>query len=195
MPNFDSRYWNLSQAAAWVVYRKRKLVEQFSTESADARRALSIYPKMHGFERAGNLDDLVNTLTLGKLVAWGRRNDIKDELEAIPSREWPDLWLSPPSVKRSHRKAGQIEPWTDLRFESSDLKKHWRSQWETEGRTLYSWEVLEEMWHEICERLPAFSQNKKIEELQLEYGSQRTSVPSRSAIQERIKRWNARRPV
>ena len=150
---------------------------------------------MHGFERAGNLDDLVNSLTLGKLVAWGRRNDIEDELEAIPSREWADLWISPPSVKRSHRKAGQIEPWTDLRFESSHLKKHWRSQWETEGRTLFRWEDLEEMWHSINQRLPAFSQNKKIEELQLEYGTQHSSVPSRSAIQEHIKRWNARRPV
>ena len=193
MPNFDSRYWNLSQAAAWVVYRKRKLVEKFSAESRDGWAALKMYPKSYEEpERVGNLGELSEALIRGDLTAWGRRNDAEDELEAIPSREWFDLWISPPSVKRSNPMAGQIEPWTDLRFESSDLKKHWRSQWETEGRTRFRWEVLEEMWHEICERLPAFSQNKKIEELQMKYESRypsAPSAPSRPQIQTYIKRW------
>lgn len=195
MPNFDSRFWNLSQAAAWVVYRKRKLVEQFSTETADGWRALRLYPKMHGYERVGDLDDLVNLLTLGKLTAWGRRNDIRDELEAIPSREWNDLWISPPSVKRSHPMAGLIEPWTGLRFESSDLKKLWRGSLETEGRTRYKWDAAERMWHEINKRLPDASDNEKISELQSDYEIRYGSAPSRSVIQTRIKRWKAGQPV
>lgn len=190
MPNFDSRYWNLSQAAAWVVYRKRNLVEQFSEQSADGWRALILYPDMHEYERVGDLDDLVDALTFSKLTAWGRRNHIKDDLEAIPAREWADLWISPPSIKRSHPMAGQIEPWTDLRFESKDLKKRWRSLSETEARTKYKWDVLKRKWQEISEQHPDFSQNEKIGELRKEYESQYGSSPSRSLIQTHIKRWS-----
>ena len=190
MPNFDSRFWNLSQAAAWVVYRKRKLVEDFSEQTADGWGALIVYPDMHEYEPDGNLDELVNALTLGKLTAWGRRNDIKDEFEAIPAREWADLRISPPSVKRSHTTmAGQIEPWTALRFESSDLKQLWRSLPETEGRTKYKWDVLEKMWHEIVRLHPEFPDNEKIRELQSKYESQYGSRPSRSIIQSHIKKW------
>ena len=189
MPNFDSRFWNLSQAAAWVVYRKRNLVEEFAEESADNWRALIVYPDMHKHKRVGNLVDLIAQLERGKLTAWGRRNDINDKLKDIPAREWADLWISPPSVKRSHHVAGQIEPWTSLRFESSDLKKLWRSLPETEGRSRYKWDVLKEMWHEINERLPDASMNERISELQLEYELQYGSAPSRSSIQEHVKRW------
>ena len=203
MPNFDSRYWNLSQATAWVVYRKRKLVEQFSEQSTDRWRALILYPKMHEHEPVSDLkvnelvNKLVNALIQGNLTAWGRRNDIKDELEAIPPREWADLTISPPSVKRSHPMAGQIEPWTDLRFESSDLKKRWRSLSETEGRTRYKWDVLEKMWHEIVELHTGFTGNQIIEELQLAYEEKfgKGKAPGRTTIQDRIKRWKASQPV
>ena len=146
------------------------------------------------YKRVGNLDELNNALIQGDLSAWGRRNDIDDKLEAIPSHEWADLRISPPSVFRSHPKAGQIEPWTVLRFESSDLKKRWRSLLETEGRTRYKWDVLEKMWHEICKRLPDASDNEKISQLQSDYATQYPSEPSRSAIQTHIKQWKARQP-
>ncbi len=87
MPDFDSRFWNLSQAAAWVVYRKRNLVEEFAEESADNWRALIVYPDMHKHKRVGNLYDLIAQLEQGKLTAWGRRNDINDKLEAIIAHE------------------------------------------------------------------------------------------------------------
>lgn len=191
MQIFDSQYWNLSQAAAWVVYRKLKLVEQFSTETADGWGALLLYPKMHGYEQVGDLSELVQALILGKLEAWGRRNDINDKLEAIPAREWAELSISPPSAKRSHPVAGLIEPWTGLRFESKDLKKLWRGLPETEGRTRYKWDVLKNMWREINKRLPGTSQNERILELQMEYDSRfgDDSAPARTTIQNHIKRW------
>lgn len=197
MSNFDSKYWNLTQAAAWVVYRKRELVEKFAEQSAYGWKGLIVFPKMHGYKRVGNLDELKNALFRDDFTAWGRKNDIDDELESIPSREWPDLYISPPSVKRSHPKAGQIEPWTDLRFESSDLKKRWRSPWDTEGRTRYDWAIIKIIWQEINDRLPDATTNGKIEEVQLEYNSRfgDNKAPSRSSIQTHIKRWLASQPV
>ncbi len=197
MQKFDARFWNLSQAAAWVVYRKRKLVEKFSEQTADGWRALKLYPKMSEFEPVGDLNELSNALLQGSLTAWGRRNEIRDVLEAIPSREWDDLWISPPSIKRSHPMAGQIEPWTGLRFESSELKKRWRSLSETEGRTRYKWDVLEKMWREIVELHKGLSGNQIIEELQLAYEEKfgKGKAPGRTTIQDRIKRWKASRPV
>lgn len=192
MPSFDAKYWNLSQASAWVVYRKRELVEQFSTETADGWRALLIYSNLHNHDRVGNLNDLKNELTLGKLTAWGRRNDIDDQLEAIPAREWNDLWISPPSVTRSHPKAGRIEPWTSLRFESKDLKKCWRNLLEIEGRSRFDWEVIKKIWDNVNERLADCTQNDKIEELQLVYNERfgDNRAPSRTSIQNHIKHWN-----
>jgi len=190
MTSFDARFWNLSQAAAWVVYRERKLVEQFSEQSADGWRALVIFPQMHGYEQIGKLRELVDALILGSLTAWGRSNvDKVDKLKAIPAIEWTDLSISPPSVKRSHRTAGQFEPWTNLTFESSDLKKLWRGLPETQGRTRYKWDVLKNMWHEINKRLPGASVNERISELQSEYSSRYSSPPSRTSIQTKIKRW------
>ncbi len=191
MPNFDSRYWNLSQAAAWVVYRKRKLVEEFSEQSAYGWKGLIVYPKEHGYKRVGNLGELKNALIQGNLTAWGRRNDIEDKLEAIPAIEWTDLRISPPSVVRSHSSAGQIEPWTGLRFKSSDLKKLWRGLLETEGRTRFRWDALKSMWHEINKRLPDASDNERIAELQLAYNAKfgDNLSPSRTTIQNKIKRW------
>ena len=191
MPTFDSRYWNLSQAAAWVVYRDWKLVEEFLEQSTDRWRGLLIHPEVHEYEPEGKLDELVHKLTLEKLTAWGFRKEVKGELEAIPSREWADLRISPPKVTRSHPKLGQIEPWTGLRFESSDLKKLWRGKLEVERRTRFRWDVLESMWHEIEKRCPDFSKNVKMEELVLEYEEKYGdgSAPARTTIQNRIKRW------
>ena len=85
MSKFDGKFWNLSQAAAWVVYRNRKLVEEFFEQSPDSWGGLILFPKMHGYKRVGNLDELKNALSRNDITAWGRRNVIDDELEAIPS--------------------------------------------------------------------------------------------------------------
>ena len=191
MSNFDSKYWNLSQAAAWVVYRNKKLVGEFSMPSPGDWGVFHMYPTMFDDKPVGFLNQLHEALIQGDLTAWGRRNDFQHQLEAIPPREWPDLWIIPPLVKRSDSKGGYIEPWTDLRFESSYLKKLWRGSLETEGRTRYKWDVLEKMWHEINKRLPDASMNERILELQSDYESRYGSAPSRSSIQTHIKRWLA----
>ena len=197
MPNFDSRYWNLSQAAAWVVYRKRKLVEKFSMPFPGDWGAFQMYPTMFDDEPVGSLNELREALIQGDLAAWGRRNDFQHQLEAIPPREWPDLWIIPPLVKRSDPKAGYIEPWTDLRFESRDLKKRWRSLAETEERTRYNWDVAKKMWHEIVKLHTDFTGNQIIEELKLAYEEEfgKGKAPGRTTIQDRIKRWKASKPV
>ncbi len=123
MPNFDSRFWNLSQAAAWVVYRKRKLVEEFAEESADNWRALIVYPDMHKHKRVGDLDELVTQLEQGKLTAWGRRNDIEDKLEAIPAREWADLRIWHGLRHSKIRHDGHTRPPPERKKETRRVKK------------------------------------------------------------------------
>lgn len=189
MSEFDSRYWNLTQASAWVVYRDRKLVEQFSCQSPNGWKSLNFYSTMPKYKRIGELDKLVANLTQGNLTAWGYRNNTAGKLEAIPSIEWTDLQIRPPSIKRSHPKSGQFEPWTNLTFESSALKKLWRGLTETEDRTRFKWDVLEKMWEKIKERLPDASENEKIVELQLIYKKKYSIEPARSTIQGHIKRW------
>ncbi len=187
MSNFDSKYWNLSQAAAWVVYRNRKLVEEFSKQSAEHWRGLLMYPKMHDYTREGDLNDLVNALTLGKLTALGRGWGVNEKLEEIPAREWDDLEISPPFIYRSRPSGGRIEPWTGLKFKGGDLKKLWRSLADTEARTLYNWDPFDEIWKEQKRLHPLLSKNRLIIEVQKVYETRFRQAPSRTAIQNRIK--------
>lgn len=190
MTGFESRYWNLSQVAAWVVYRNREPIERFVQESSDGWRALRMYPTMRGYEAVGSLKELRNALIDGKLTAWGRRDHAPATYEEIPAIEWTDLWISPPKVLRSHFKSGQIEPWVDVRFKSGDVTKLWRTVTEKEGRTRFKWDELKRLWFKIVERLPEASQNEKIIELQADYEESGYGFPpSRSIIQKHIKSW------
>ncbi len=46
MDAFDDKYWNLAQAAAWVIYREKKLVTQFEQPTRDEFMSLGMYPSM-----------------------------------------------------------------------------------------------------------------------------------------------------
>jgi hypothetical protein len=87
MTNFDNRYWNLSQAAAWVVYRSRALVDSFTVQSSDVWRGLTVFPKMHSHRALENTDALRQALINGRLVAMGRRREPDDKLESIPAAD------------------------------------------------------------------------------------------------------------
>lgn len=190
MTSFDNRYWNLSQAAAWVVYRSRALVDSFAIQSSGKWRRLVMYPTMHSHKALGSIDALRQALISGRLEAMGRRREPDDKLEAIPAADWADLTVSPPRVTRQHHTAGTIEPWTDVRFESADLKRLWRGVLETTGRTRYHWDVLKNLWLEINERMSEASKNEKILELQAAYEALgHKSAPARSTIQRHLARW------
>jgi hypothetical protein len=125
MSAFDERYWNLTQAAAWVVYRSTELVEQFVRPSRDSWAGLKLYPIHPAPEVVTSLSELHDSLVNGELDAWGRTNDENEQLQQIPAIEWADLDLSPPGAYRRHRLAGRIEPWLDIRLERQALLDRW----------------------------------------------------------------------
>ena len=69
MNEFDNPDWNLSQAAAWVVYREQLLVEQLGTTGASSSSAMETYPSLSPAEREkrGALKDRHSALRSGNI--------------------------------------------------------------------------------------------------------------------------------
>ena len=75
MAQADSKYWNLAQVAAWVMYREMELVVQFEHPSRTGFMALGMYPSLEpsGRQKIASSNDLNRTLEDGRLTAWGYR--------------------------------------------------------------------------------------------------------------------------
>ena len=138
MSSFDARYWNLSQAAAWVVYRRRDLVEALADQSDHGFASLRFYPLPDGTKAtpAGSLADLEGALHEGRVTALGRRTSSPERVE-VPAHEWADLSIRPSRVVRHDPLAGLVQPWRDLLFESAGLRRLWRGTDEVAGRRKY----------------------------------------------------------
>ena len=98
MDSFDDKFWNLAQAAAWVVYREKELVTRFEHPTREGFMSLGLYSSMEPTSRQkfGSLRDLSLALSDERLQAWGCRANDDSYLEAIPGLEWLDLDLAPP---------------------------------------------------------------------------------------------------
>ena len=187
---FDQRFWNLTQAAAWVRFRSRELVDRFVVQDIDHYRSINFYSTMEKYPELGSISDLATALMDGRLKAWGRKPTDGTLVEEVPAIEWSDLHIRPRRVLRRHPSGGDFEPWIDLRFESGDLKRLWRSTSETSSRSKFNWQVIEEMWREVCGHFTDASENERIDELRLRFEAKfNREPPSRTAIQSRIKRW------
>lgn len=189
MGDFESRYWNLFQAAAWVVFRDRTTVNGGENPSGIQWAALMIYPSMSNLRKVGRLQDLETALCNGVISATGRRNDNDAIRAVIPPMAWLDLRLSPPHAQL---KSGQIptEPWIDIFFESADLKRNWRGHEEKSQRSSYDWDFLRDLFHEVSSQHSAESLNRRIELMQAHFKAEKKlEGPSRSAIRDRIKAW------
>ena len=190
MGDFDSRYWNLTQAVAWVVFRTREFVDQLEHPTKEDWVAKIFYPDIHGYSKVGSAAELQTRLINEDFAATGRRPGGSGAQETVPGLEWDDLILDPPIAYRRGSSGERIEPWVDLKFASKDLKQNWRGRLEVDGRTKYRWDMIENIWREVCESLPDASQNERIGELQGDYeAATGRDAPSRSTIQNRIKRW------
>ena len=84
---FDDKYWNLAQAATWVEFRERGLVEQFSSADRDAYIALNWYEEMWpaGRKRRGSIKELERALLEERLRSRGYRTTNPNVLTEIPS--------------------------------------------------------------------------------------------------------------
>jgi hypothetical protein len=189
---FDAPYWNLSQAAAWVVYRERRIVEQLEHAVAGQFGAIAMYPSIHSEAKdpLGTLSLLEKALTDGRLEALGRRESLTAPRDPIPSQEWKGLVLRPPHAYAEVDLAAQIEPWRDIIVRSADVKKLWRSPQEVAGRSRFDWTAIKRLHDELQATNPEFSQNELINEIQVAFEAKFSkSPPARSTIQNKIKSW------
>ena len=64
MGGFDHLFWNLAQAAVWVVYREKDLVDQMANADRDSYAAIGMYPSMWPKDRRrqANVNELYNAL-------------------------------------------------------------------------------------------------------------------------------------
>jgi hypothetical protein len=125
MPSFTERYWNLGQVAAWVVYRSRKLVNEFQSPTDHQWGGLTLYPTMHSYEAVASLKELQQGLINGNLLAWGRTQNPAGEFVEVSAVEWTDLTIRPPRVFRSGPGSSQVQTWIDLRFEREAVLRAW----------------------------------------------------------------------
>ena len=189
---FDAKYWNLSQASAWVEFREQALVERFATADRDGYGGLLLYPSMWptGRRRQGTVDELRRTLEEGRLTAWGYHVEAPDRLEEVPTAEWSDFVIRPPFAYLARDLAAKQQRWSDIRVLSADMKRLWRSETEVSGRSKYDWLVLREMYEDFPKTNPKISKNELIVELQGAYEERfKKTSPSRSSIQNKIKTW------
>jgi hypothetical protein len=102
MPSSDQLFWNLAQAAAWVVYRERTLVESLVNPGPNAFGALGMYPKIWPKERkkVGSLSELHSALSAGRLIARGYRSGervLSVFCEPV-SEKWRARTITPPTA-------------------------------------------------------------------------------------------------
>jgi hypothetical protein len=188
---FDDKYWNLAQASAWVEYREKQLVNDFSVADRNAYMALRMYPSMWptGRQQHGSVEDLRRALEQGRIKSSGYRRHTPESLEEIPAAEWTDFVIRPPLVSFAGQPNNQ--PWIAVRLLSADMKRLWRSVNEVDGRSKYEWAALREIYEALQTQNPEMSKNELIIELQGAYEDQwNKGAPVRATIQNRIKTWS-----
>ena len=188
--SFDDIYWNLAQACAWVEYREKQLVNDFSVADRDTFMALGMYPSMwpKGRKRLGSFEELRRALEQGRIKSSGYRRNTPDKLEEIPAAEWADLQIRPPLVSFAGQPNNQ--PWNAVRLLSADMKKLWRTDHEVTGRSKYDWTAIRTVYSDLSASNPDMSQNELIIELQGAFEERfNKEPPSRTSLIRKIRTW------
>ncbi len=187
-----SKFWNLSQAAAWVVYRSSELAEDHAQTSHNKWIALNWYPTKHKNKQAGCISELSKKLQEGVLTAYGRRSPNGISKEPIPDMDWQNLILSPPTAYLRDPIKGKIEPWLDITFKSGNVIKLWQSTSTKEQKRKFDKKILKELWEKNHTQNQNFAANELIEDIQLEYSlNTGKKEPSRTTLQNYIRHWVA----
>jgi hypothetical protein len=113
----NTPYWNLTETAAWVVFRNLSVVERFSGPSRDHWQAYMMYAK-------------------------GRSGDPGSKMMTIPAIEWETLIVSPPSAYRLLPDKTKDTPWHDIRVSGANVQKLWRGTSETTSRAKFDWVIM-----------------------------------------------------
>lgn len=191
MSAFEDRYWNLTQVEAWVIYREKALVERFAVPDRDSYVAIGMYPKNwpDGRSKKGSRHELWRALVGGRLNAQGYRSSDPERLVDIPPAEWNNLIIDPPAAYLRGPDSRRIEPWVGFVIESAEVKKLWRSAFETSGRTRFDWAKIRAVHDEVSANNPGMTKNALMVEIQGAYRDQfNREPPSRSQLQRKLKK-------
>ena len=192
MTSFDDEYWNLCQAAVWIEFRERPLVEQFVDADGDAYRALQLYPSMWPTDRVrhGTLDALYAFLKSGSLTASGSHCETPDRVEDIPPIHWYDIDLRPPHALDVRERGREV--WTRVRVRRPDVLRLWPVPTEKHDRSWFDWEAVRVLHDEVRAEHPDLSERQAILELQVRYERQfKSKPPGRTSLQKRIRHWRS----
>ena len=183
-------YWNLSETAAWVVFRNLSVVERFSGPSPENWQAFMMYDSMWLCPKVTELSELGDALRSGRLSAKGRSSDPGSKMTTIPTIEWETLIISPPSAYRLLPDKTKDTPWHNIRVSSADVQKLWRSTSETTSRAKFDWVSIRSIHEELRSLNPEFSKNELIKEPQQAFQDKfNKEPPSRSSLQRQITKW------
>ena len=193
MGAFDEKYWNLCQAAVWVEFRERELVEEFSEADDDAYRALHFYHKSmwpKGRKLHSSLGELHKALKRNSLRAIGYHRDAPHRLEEIGDIYWQDIDLRPPlAVDRRH--PGR-ELWTNVKVKRADILRLWPVPEVKIDRSQFDWVAIREIYEELLSDGHAGSDRDLVLAIQDRFEkSFKTVPPARTTLQNKIKHWRA----
>jgi len=186
----NTPHWNLTETAAWVVFRNLSVVERFSGPSPDHWQAYMMYDSMWLCPKVTEPSELGDALRSGRLSAKGRSGDPGSKMMTIPAIEWEALIVSPPSAYRLLPDKTKDTPWHDIRVSSADVQKLWRGTSETTSRAKFDWVTIRSMHEKLRLLNPEFSKNELIKETQQAFQDKfNKEPPSRSSLQRQITRW------
>ena len=186
----SSTYWNLTETAAWIVFRNLSVVTRFSDPAPENWQAYMMYESMWLCPKVAEPSELGDALRSGRLSALGRSGDTGSKMMTIQAIEWETLIVSPPSAYRLLPDNTKDVPWHDIRASSADVQKLWRGTSETTSRAKFDWVSIRSIHEELRLLNPEFSKNELIKETQQAFQDKfNKEPPSRSSLQRQIARW------
>jgi hypothetical protein len=182
MRKVSSPWLTMSEAVAWVKYRRWEAVERSHT--AEGLTALIFYGlegESQNFPReVGSRDELRQSLAQGNLVAFARK---EGEYEQIPSLNWRHLPIAPLLPTRT-------APYTDIVIRRDELLKKWPEQ-PRKGLSSFEKDLARRLYDELRQSRPAISNKQAARELLVGYEKavRHETKPSHSTLMRWIKEW------
>jgi hypothetical protein len=193
LPPNASRFWTLPQAVAWVLYRRDDIVDYIGSTDEGRLGLVAMYPAHFQPvpEVHGEPEELRRALAEGKLKATGIPNDGVAVRTTIPPQDWLRVQIyGGKAYRASEDRHEVVYPWRDIALESAAMKKLWRSEHETAGRSKYDWVIVQAMFNEVKTQNLEMTQNELITEVQGAFEDRfNKKAPSRTTIQRKIKTW------
>ena len=189
MTPFDSKYWTFEQALAWVEFRRRDLVDQLSGSRGNRLSLMRQYNSTIDppLKQVAEGEKLMNALREGRIKATGIPKNGEAIRCDIPAEDWIRLQRHGAAVfQLSEDRSECTHPWLDITINSAEVKKQWRGKDEVRSRRIYDYDLIRQIHDELTSLHDKFSDNKLMEEVELEYRERTGNAPSRSTIQRAL---------